>query len=239
MSNTSLFTLLDSEWESMCRSVACTRRLREWAAADEALAGFADLAAVAAHVNRPGEPAASDVVLAALVARAARDDLAARVVLQLLRPGCKALAESAVWLDSWAERESAVIAAVYDRIRTYPMERRPRYIAANVLRDALKGLLAARRRERQLPSCSWEELSDDELDEVHSEPPPAEELLELLAWAVRRKVLPAGTARLIVLSRVFDVPVERLGRHPGQPAQTVRRRRQRGEAALRAAVVAA
>lgn len=238
MSTTSLFALLDKEWESMCRSVACTRSLRDWATHDSALAGFADLAELAAHVNRPGEPAASDAVLAAVVARAPSDDLAARAVLQLLRPGCKALAESAVWLESWSERESAVIAAVYDRIRTYPFERRPRYIAANVLRDAFKALLTTRRRERELTTCSWEDLSDDELG-AEDETPAAEELVELLAWAVRRKVLPPETARLIGLSRIWDVPVEHLGRHPGQDPQTVRRRRQRGELALRSALAAA
>ncbi len=238
MPTTSLFALLDKEWQSMCRSAACTRHLRDWAAHDEALAGFADLAALAAHVNRPGEPAASDLVLAAVVARAPSDDLAARVVLQLLRPGCKALAESAVWLETWAERESAVIAAVYDRIRTYPIERRPRYIAANVLRDALKAMLKTRRRQREPTTCSWEELSEDEVVVEH-EAPPAEALAELLAWAVRRKVLPSDTARIIGLSRICDVPVDLLGRYPGQDPQTVRRRRQRGEAALRAAVAAA
>ena len=239
MPPTSLFALLDREWDSMCRSAACTRHLREWAAHDEALAGFADLAALAAHVNRPGEPAASDLVLAAVVARAPSDDLAARVVLQLLRPGCKALAESAVWLETWAERESAVIAAVFDRIRTYPIERRPRYIAANVLRDALKSMLKTRRRQREPTTCSWEELDDDDEVLVEHEAPPAEELVELLAWAVRRKVLPSDTARLIGLSRICDVPVDLLGRYPGQDPQTVRRRRQRGEAALRSAVAAA
>lgn len=238
MPSTSLFALLDKEWESMCRSATCTRQLRGWAARDGALGGFADLAELATHVNRPGHPAASDQVLAAVVALAPSDDLAARVVLQLLRPGCKALAESLVWMESWPERESAVIAAVYDRIRTYPIDRRPLHIAANVLRDALKALLATRRRERELATHSWEDLSDDELGAA-DETPAADELVELLGWAVRRKVLVPEAARLIALSRIWDVPVERLGRVPGQDPQTVRRRRQRAETALRSAVAAA
>jgi hypothetical protein len=238
MPNTSLFRLLDREWELMCRSPACTRQLRGWARHDPALAGFSDLAELAAHVNRAGDPAASDLVLAALAALAATDDLAARVVLQLLRPGCKAVAEAAVWMESWAERESVAVAAVYDRIRTYPTQRRPRYIAANVLRDALKGMLRSRRREWALATCSWEDLADDEL-EAETEPPAAEELVELLAWAVRREVLAPDAARLIGLSRICDVPVDQLGRRPGQDPQTVRRRRQRAETALRCAVNAA
>jgi hypothetical protein len=66
-----------------------------------------------------------------------------------------------------------------------------------------------------------------------------DELMELLTWAQRHGHLSADSAELIALTRVADVPAATLAPRFGRDAQVVRRRRQRAEGALKAAVLAA
>lgn len=79
------------------------------------------------------EPVAADRVLIELARAADADDLAARVLLQLLLPGTRRLASRWWALGDPEERAAAAVSAVYGRIRCYPFERRPQRIAANVL----------------------------------------------------------------------------------------------------------
>jgi DNA-directed RNA polymerase specialized sigma24 family protein len=236
-----LFFQLQRDWAALSLDPAANRRLAVWRVEDSALAGLDDLGAVQAAAHDRTDPVGADLVLAALARRAPGDDLAARVLLCLLLPGTKALAKRLWWLDDATERASAAVAAVYERIRTYPIARRPARIAANILADARQQLIR-HARPHQLPADRVP--LDAELEgslppsPARSEPTPAEELLDLLRWAVGAGHLSAEQARLIAASRVADVSCEELGAQVGLCAHSLRRRRQRAERALARAVAA-
>ena len=230
-----LFTQLESDWAAVAADPGANDRLAAWRREDAALAGLADLTAVRAAAHDRTDPAAADRILAVFARRAPADDLAARVLLYLLLPGTRALANRLWWLDDAAERASAAVAAVYERIRTYPYLRRPARIAANILADARQQLVRRARPERQPTAV----LSLDEHPDTWPQATPApeqapgEELLDLLCWAVRSGHLSAEQGRLIMASRIADVPCEELGAEVGLGAHSLRRRRQRAESVLR------
>lgn len=105
-----LFGVLDDQWEVVATSASATSRLRHWQADDEALRPFATLPdLLAATEDREAPAAAKDAVLAALARRAGSDELAARVLLQALLPGAKALARRLGWLGDPEDREAQVV----------------------------------------------------------------------------------------------------------------------------------
>jgi hypothetical protein len=247
-----LFATLSIEWADLVRSPAMSEALRGWALEDPRLR-FGTMGDLVAAVERRDDR--SHDVLAALAGRAPTDDLAARTLLQLLVPALSALARRLWALGDADERAAAVVATAYERIRTYPIERRPRHVAANVVWDTTQRLLASISRQapnRKVRGVAVDESGalgreqcDDErgrcwgrseLDEPAS---AAEELIGLLAWARRRGHITADAAELIALTRVADVPAAALAPRFGRDAQGVRRRRLRAECALKAAVLAA
>src|SRR5688572_16841850 len=118
-----------------------TRSWRRWVRAEPALAVARDAAQLAVK-NRSARGREADPVLLALAGLAAEDELAGRVLLQLLLPGTASLASRVRWRYG-ADAPAAAVAAVWERIRTYPVDRRPRSVAANILLDARKRLLTA------------------------------------------------------------------------------------------------
>src|SRR5438093_1378858 len=104
-----LLEALDTEWLQMCSRPGLRHATRQWARDDAVFGDFADLAAVVQAANRRGDPAASDRLLAALVRQARTDDLAARVLLQALVPGLKALVARLRYLGDRHEVASAVV----------------------------------------------------------------------------------------------------------------------------------
>lgn len=228
-----LFDALDDDWGRLAAAPSSTRRLVEWAEADAALSGFADLADLAAR-NGVATPVQADAVLGALAAAAREDTLAARVVLQLLLPGCRSVSRRLAWLvPDREEREALVVASAFTRIRTYPIAQRPRSIAANVLLDTAKAVRRA--AEPAISTAALDEAAA--LPEAPADRPAAEELLELIATATRSGVIDAADAHAIAMTRVVGLSVEEVAvaqrRHPG----SVRRSRRAAEARL--ALVAA
>src|SRR5690606_29210734 len=142
----------------------------------------------------------------------------ARVLLQLLLPGTRALARRWWALGDLDERAAAAVAAVYHRIRHYPLARRPGRVAANILMDAAQELRRAVPRlvavpsaepARQLagmPASTPEHPQDDN---------PAIELSELLRDAVRAGIVGRDDAELIARSRIAGHRVADIARHRG------------------------
>jgi hypothetical protein len=227
--------LLEAEWAEL----APTPLPADWRQ-DEALAPHRTLAELIAVTERRADPAASDRVLAALARLASAspaDDLAARTLLQMLLPGAKALARRLPWLGDRGERAAAITACLYERIRTYPFDRRPARIAANLLGDTRQRLLYHARGAGRPLEVSLECLAEQGMV---AEPPPlgptaAEELLALLTWAVGGGHLTRAQAHLIGQSRIAGTPCDELAQAAGLGAHSLRRRRQRAERALRVA----
>src|SRR5215217_5256730 len=192
-----IFAELDSDWATLAESAAATTALRRWQREEPALAAFSSMTELVQAAHRRGAPAECDRILVALARRAGSDGLAARILLQLLLPGARALARRLWWLGGPEERAAAVVGVLYERIRTYPFDRRPAKVAANALADVKQRLL------REAPHHRPAEVPSVEL---------AEELLELLDWAVAGGHVSRRDACLIAQTRIADVPIGELGR---------------------------
>lgn len=224
-----LFQQLDEEWAHLIRSPTARQRLAEWSEASPELNGLDDLEALVEHANRRGQAHRSDQILVALARRAAVDDLAARTLLQAIMPGMRWLARRYQHVASAAGEDptSLVIALTYERIRTYPFDRRPHRIAANVLFDTRQRLQRTVGRTGptivSLESLPFDPAGGD---------PSADASYELLDRAVGQRVIAARDADLIALTRLRDHSVAELAARLGCPAQTLRQRRRRAEARL-------
>src|SRR6266540_6260469 len=146
--------LLEREWDSLA-SRTLSGRLRLWSEREPALADFPTAQELLCSLRRlRGDHDAENAILAALLRQARTDPLAARVVLHALLPGLKGLAGRL--LLEVAERQklwSLLLARAWEEIRTYPLEQRPRRIAANLLLDTAHATLAelANERARRAP----------------------------------------------------------------------------------------
>jgi len=246
----SVFELLEREWSRLRSDDRAARRLPEVCAA---AGGAASLGSVEQFVRSSGA-AEADRVLVALAARSVEGDgLASRVLLQLLLPGVRKLARTWWVLGDADERAAAAVAATYDRIRHYPLVRRPRRVAANVLMDAATDLRRAARsaateagRGRDgiaaddvrawawgatgtpaVRGARWEPIA---VEDVH----PALELVDVLADAVRDGLVTPDDAELIAASRIAGTSLSEIARRRGAKLRTLQWRRKRAEAALTA-----
>lgn len=234
-----VFDLLEDEWRRLSADRGARRRLREVC---DAAGGAHSLGDVERFV-RAARPADADRVLLALVRRAVDDDpLAARVLLQLLLPGTRALARRWWALGDADERAAAAVTAVYHRIRRYPIERRPGRVAANILLDAAHELRRAVPKVLATPSADPAAQASAVLDLAWPVPGaaahPAVELTEVLAEAVAAGIVARDDAELIARSRIGGQRVADIAQHRGLRPRTLWDRRQRAEHALVAARLA-
>ena len=126
---------LQHEWDRLDRSGRALEQARAW---HLPVAPFASLDEL---LRRCGYGASGrgrhddDEVLAELVRLARADELAARVVLQRMLPAISSLSRSE---PSYVLRQEALhelLTASWTVIRTYPIEQRPTYVAANLTRS--------------------------------------------------------------------------------------------------------
>ncbi len=219
----SLLDQLDHEWEThIGHDRAVAARLPEVGA----LTGCGTLdEARRWTLAAPAE--AADRVLVALVARAVEGDgLAARALLGWLTPGIRALVRRWAASGDRAEVEAAAVASVYERIVAYPLARRPRKIAANILLDAAKPLRRAAAADAPVVPAEIEVVA------VESGSAPGEELLDTVAVALAAGIVDVDDARIILANRVGDTPMADLARHAGTSRRSLERRRRRAEDAL-------
>lgn len=230
-----LFDRLDEEWPAVVRAAAAAGVPARWAAEDEVLAPFAaglDVL-VAATEDRAWPPEEKDRVLSALARRAEGDEVAVRTLVQVLLPGGRALARRLGWMGSPTECASLVVPELWARVRTYPVERRPARVAANVLADVTKVLVGCDGRATRVEVVPLDEVDEADLvAELADGHVAAGELLGVLADAVVDGWFPAHAARLIAVTRVLGVSCAEVATAEGVAVQSVRRRRLRAEAAL-------
>ena len=126
---------INDDWARLVADDGAQRATAHWPALAEARGSGLQHALAAAGGDRTIEPEVADANLAALVRLAAVDDLAARLVLQRIVPGLVRAAR---------RRRQAGMQQAFDElvgtawmlVRTYPLDRRPQRVAANLCRDA-------------------------------------------------------------------------------------------------------
>jgi len=224
-----VFELLEHEWNGLSRDLVAASALPEVCQ----LAGGANSLDEVERFVRSASPPDADRVLLALVTRAVeRDPLAARVLLQLLLPGVRRLARQWWALGDHDERAAAAITAVYHRILTYPLDRRPGRVAANILMDAAHELRRSVPRVVSTPSADPTAYRTPGDADGQLIPHPAEELAAVLLDAVQDGIIDRADAELIARSRIAGHRVADIAEHRRQRPRTLWDRRQRAEHAL-------
>lgn len=230
-----LFCELNREWELTSSGRAARRALDRWQVEEPALREATNLSDLVrlSHSRRPDR---SDAVLGALLRLGRSDDLANRVVFHAVMPGLISHARRFIRGGCPAEdAASALVAACWERISRYPLDRRPRSIGANIVLDSQQIAAAAlfRHAGREVPIPSPPETGTRGWDWD-----PTMQLLRVLEHAVRSGVVSPAEARLVAITRIQGVPIRDLAAHEGIKAHSLRRRRLRVEAALSAALAA-
>lgn len=251
-----LLRRLEAEWAVWADTRASVVAVRRWATTCPELENITCLAELRAACECRDQTAVADRILLALVREATNGDtMAARVVLQLLLPGAARLIRRYAWTDDADSVEACVISTLAELIATYPVGRRPRHVAANLLLDARHRLHRETQvlRQHVLPD---KDLADvlaglntptqtlrpttrraitappDDAGEAHAE------LVELFAWAIGSQVLTPAEVALITQTRIDGIDITCLATEQGVTVRSMMRRRQRAEARLRAAVPA-
>ena len=216
-----IFAALDQEWRQFSGSYQARAALKRWRTVEPALAGLDTVEDVLA-LRRDRHRA--DDVLGALVSRSARDQAAARVVLQAIMPGLVRLAVAFGRADP-DTTAGDLVAIAWERICSYPSHR-IHSVAANLLFDIRKQLVAEREPIEDLPRRNL--ISASAEDEVI-----ARLFVSELADAEAAGVIAEGAAELIMKTRVEGHPVVELAARRGVTAHGLVQRRRRAESRLR------
>lgn len=205
------------EWRQIAHSPATAATLNGWAQTSPALAGHFDLAALVDHVDQADE-AETDEILGALVRLDQQgQDLAGRVVLQLMLPALTKLShhctlDVATPEDRWQLLLLTFLATVR---HTTAQKRFAGRLVLETLRAMTRPLRDSQdlwvRGDREKPGTLLEDLeqsdaqahafADQEIDETSG-------LDELLVWAVQESVLNIGEAQLMATSYLQDRKLE-------------------------------
>lgn len=224
-----LIERLEAEWPGLAAG-PLGGRLPLWAASEPALSGFASCQQLLRHLRGlRGRAEAEDAILAALIRQARSDPLAARFVLQALLPGLKRLA-GRILLEAHQREElwSALLAHCWERIRCYPLERRPTRIAANLLLDTLKKTTREFRRELRYRDRFGHELPDSLAAGTRTDG----DVERVLERAVAAAAISNEEAELILETRIDGADIAQLAASRGLAYNTLVVRRLRAERRL-------
>jgi hypothetical protein len=235
----SAFDALDRTWTRIATSPEAAAALERWGP-DPALAA-PNLDALIDRVWTAGK-ADADRTHAALAARAPSDAVAARVLLQILRPGLRNLGRRLALGASFDDVDYELLALAWEQIRTYRIDRRPTAVAANILLDVRKRYVravvgpaarldalddVAEARRPVTPSAEYEALD--------AEAPSLRRAHARLAAAVDRGAITATSAVVVWRTRVQQDDEVEVAADLGVDVRTLQRRRQRAERRLAAA----
>lgn len=231
-----ILVALEHERCSLVADRCAHRRFEQWRAEEPVLSDVDNLDALLAVANNRRDLDAGDAVLAVLARRAPSDPLAGQLLFHALMPGLKQIIRSCNPGRGADDLASDVLTAALERIRCYPFERRPQRIAANILRDVRQHIWRKLARQRRLADRLGEIVSFDEERDGVAEPSSSDELVDLVADAVRRGRISRRSGRLILLHRVVGVSTAEIATAEGRSFGAIERARQRAEADLAAAV---
>lgn len=216
------------------------RELRAWAADEPALARFESPDRLIGFLwDRRAASVEKDRVLLALLRLARQESSASRIVLQAMLPGLKTLAAAMLKRhpergDPALEREElwqVLFVEMLERIKTYPLERRPGSVAANLILDVKHAVLAEAQRAR---AAAGELPLDEPLepDEQALRPRPGVDVEEPLRRAVQAKAITAVDAELLLLVDVDGVALREAAGRVGLSYNLARIRIQRARKRL-------
>jgi DNA-directed RNA polymerase specialized sigma24 family protein len=133
---TTALHLLESEWARLMRNRRVLDTVNSWELQPKTFWSLDEVLQAAGYRGDKLDCAA-DQVFAAIVRRAATDRIAARIALQRVLPPIVAIARrrGRAHNSGFDQAFGRVLSHAWEVIVTYPIERRPRKIAANIVRD--------------------------------------------------------------------------------------------------------
>ncbi|NUS17260.1 MAG: hypothetical protein HOY69_38680 [Streptomyces sp.] len=265
---------LDAEWPVLCADPRAAKIIIGWLveagvfAPGQAPASLAQVLPQLKRGDRTWGREHSDRWLGAVLSRAVQRDadgrLAARFAVQAMLPGAVVTARRMrPFGHSRGEVLHTVVTALYEVIRQYPLERKPRKVAANLLLDALRSAHRELQRDSVDTFCSElpvgvsdPQLGPDRVAELRDLAAAAratglpglidahpediagacEQVIELLLWALDRKVLDHVSAGAVSSHYRSGAPEDEVAaRAAGVQAGAWRQRRSRAVRRLRQA----
>jgi len=229
-----LIDRLDAEWRHVASSRRFRERLRQWGAEDPRLV-FPDGNALVAEAQRRdvADWHDRDKVLAALLERIDRDQVARRVALQVVLPGVRSLIGGVRGWDA-EERVSRVVTEAIEvlaRCARVEAGTSPNFrVYANVRRRVLRA--AARDRSEPVTPVGDVASVIDPIAPHADIRGEAGELRDLVEWVATTGGVGDRTAREVVLTRTGRVDVVELADALGVNPATLRERRRRAEQRL-------
>jgi hypothetical protein len=142
-----LLTRLQREWNLLSYRRSAVLRATAWKLTPRALSSLDEILVLTGLGPGPMD-ATNDETMRRLVTLARHDELAARVVLQRMLPGLSTCAKrNSSGFDSQLDALDELLSEAWTVIRSFPIERRDRYVIKNLLRDCeYRAFLKARRR---------------------------------------------------------------------------------------------
>ncbi|WP_424892390.1 hypothetical protein [Streptomyces sp. XH2] len=139
-------TLMNRDWDVLCRDLRAADHVAVWAGQHPELAGAAGPQDVVDKISgfyRRADFDSHDRVMHLLVQRASGDGfdghLAWRIAVRILLPKAVLMAKTQRRTGlPWDDVCAAVFSAAFEVIRTYPLDRRPRRIYNNIALDTLQ-----------------------------------------------------------------------------------------------------
>ena len=208
-------------------------RYRTWAACEPALLGVGvrQLRPVLLEQRGSFGHEHRDDVLAALIRLSRLDDQAGLLLVRCLLPGLRVTISRHGWGVARDEATAVAVAALWRRIAIYPLERRPRKIALNLLLDTSHDLIAMRNKELRYRANAYP--TDRHGDRADERDGPS---AACAMWdAVDRSgVLTDRELALIRSTHVHDLPIAQVAPLIGMTHEAARKARQRAIYKLRA-----
>jgi DNA-directed RNA polymerase specialized sigma24 family protein len=230
------FDALDRSWAAFTRSSEAAAALCRWR--EDQHLDASDLEALVQRTWQASKPQA-DRTCAALARRAGTDAVAARTLLQILRPGLRNLGRRLALGGSFEDVDQELLALAWERIRTYPIDRRPATIAGNILLDVRKhyvrAVLDPDARSiplAELPPNQWPAAPSAEHEAVDAHLPSLRRAHAYLAAAVDRGTITATSAAVVWRTRIEQDSDDEVADELGVGPRTLQRRRQRAERQL-------
>lgn len=230
------FDALDREWAALVRSPDAAAALRRWSPAPELAAP--DLDTLVAAIWRASKRDA-DRACSQLAGRAPSDTIAARVLMQVLRPGLRNLGRRLALGGSFDDVDQELLSLAWERIRTYRVDRRPTAIAANILLDVRKAYIRAVVEPTGklvsldgLPDTRWPVAPSAEHEAIDAHMPSLRRAHARLAEAVDAGAINPVSAGVVWRTRVQQHDDADVAAELGVGVRTLQRRRQRAEREL-------
>jgi hypothetical protein len=230
--NRYLLTRLQREWNLLSSRRSSLVQASSWQLTPRVLCSLDELLAVTG-LGPVAADSSSDETMRRLVVLARHDDLAARVVLQRMLPGLSSCAKrNSAGFDTQLDALDELLSEAWSVIRTFPIERRNRYVIKNLLRDCeYRAFLKARRRmlvhELTDPADLDRAIERDDADEE-----PMATIVNLLARAKEAGMSDADVA--VVTTLLSTSTVKQAAADLNVTDRTIRNRRHNVVLQLRA-----